>query len=130
MREDIQIRPIRIGLETRAGGQAFAISFRYSDPDKALRVVRELVRRVIEAEETVRLAVVLNRGDTARNRLDLSLLWNLEQLDPPSGAVRPWGPDKLGWPAGGSALGLLFGTLTLRFRRGRASPDLLIGPAQ
>jgi hypothetical protein len=108
MRRDLTVDP------TFEGGPdaTLAISFRYSDPEKARAVVRELVSKYMEENNLI-----------ARQALEEP--WapgslNLMVVDPPSKSEIPVGPKKLLWMASGA--GAALGIVLLAGLIGRQTP--------
>ena len=108
MRRDLMVDPVFEG----GADATLAISFRYSDPERARVVVREIVSRYIE--ENNRIVRQASEEPWAPGSL------NLMVLDPPSKSQIPVGPNKLLWMAEGSGAGL--GILLLVGLIGRQPP--------
>lgn len=89
-----------------------AMSFRYSDPDKARAVVRELVSKYMEENNLI--ARQASEEPWGPGSL------NLMVIDPPSKSEIPVGPDKLQWMASGAGAGL--GIVLLAGLIGRQTP--------
>jgi hypothetical protein len=99
---------------------AFSISFSYSDPRQAQRLVQTLLTAFQEdrLNEQRELAKLANRYKL-NQILERKAGENLEVLDPPSFAERPVGPNRVAIAAAGLGVGLLLGAITLGFRRPR-----------
>lgn len=114
--ENMRNRDIRIQVldaPVAAGGSgppAFAISFSYPDKLKAQAVVRALVTRFTEQNETAMRRMAQEKAGAPAGE-------TLEVLDPPSLPEKPVSPNRLAFMACGLAAGLLIGVLAAVLRR-------------
>jgi hypothetical protein len=111
-------RDIRIQM---LGTSNFLISFSYVDPEKAQRVVRELVTGFTERNIIEERARVTTAGPEYQMMAEHKIGENLEVLDPASLPQAPASPNRWAIAAMGLAAGLLLGTVTLLRRPQRSA---------